>query len=115
MNSRTKNGNARRKVRAWLRAQGLSCAICGKPIDYSLPSGHPDSFECDEVVPVSRYWLRVYNNQQSCWAGPYASAEQAALARENVQATHRYCNQLKGNKVTKDVDDTTPIVRSRRW
>ena len=40
-NMRTSNGNLYRKNRAWLRAQGLPCALCGKPIDYSLPGGDP--------------------------------------------------------------------------
>ena len=28
-NPRYSNGNERRKVRAWLRSQGLPCHICG--------------------------------------------------------------------------------------
>ena len=52
--SRYANGHARRQIRAWLRAQGLPCHICGRPIDYDLPAGDPMSFEVDEMVPVSR-------------------------------------------------------------
>lgn len=37
--SRYANGHARRKVRAWLKAQGRPCWLCGGPIDYSLPAG----------------------------------------------------------------------------
>jgi len=48
-NVRKKNGNARRKLRSWLKAQRRPCWICeafGRPseIDYSLPAGHPMAF-----------------------------------------------------------------------
>lgn len=115
MNPRTTDGNARRKLRAWLRDQGYPCALCGAPIDYSLPAGHPDAYEMDEVVPVSRYWLHLYNRQQRCWAGPYESGKAAALARENVQATHRHCNQEKGNRTDVPLVDGTRIIHSRAW
>lgn len=48
-----RNGDRRRKLRARLRALGLPCALCGQPIDYSLPAGDPMSFEVDEIIPVS--------------------------------------------------------------
>ena len=76
--SRYANGNARRKVRAWLKAQGLPCHICGRPIDYSLPAGDPMSFEVDEVVPVSR-------------GG-------SPIDRGNVAPAHRVCNERRGNR-----------------
>lgn len=113
-NARIKNGNARRKLRAWLRAQGYPCALCGQPINYGLPSGHPDSFEVDEVVPVSRYWLKAYNAQAGAWAGPYPTPEQAALDRNNVEATHRKCNEEKSNHVVAQASDQR-IYSSRRW
>lgn len=87
-NPRYSDGNARRKLRSWLRSQGLPCAICGQPIDYTLPSGHPLSFEVDEVRPVSRW--REFG---------YPSAKAAALDRGNVQPAHRICNQRKGNRL----------------
>lgn len=48
------NGNAERKLKARLRAEGRPCHICGQPIDYSLPPGTPWSFEADHVVPRAR-------------------------------------------------------------
>ena len=48
-NPRSSNGNARRKLRRWLASQQLPCAICGQPIDYSLPARHPRSFEVDDL------------------------------------------------------------------
>lgn len=95
-NSRYANGNARRKLRAWLRSQGRPCHICGRPIDYSLPAGDPMSFEVDELVPVSR-------------GG-------SPLDRENVDAAHRVCNQRRGNRMPGEGGPTAlPIVRSRDW
>lgn len=87
-NPRSANGNARRKLRAWLRSQGRPCWICrafGRPgeIDYSLPAGHPLSFEVDELVPVS------------LGGDP--------LDRGNVDATHRCCNQWRSNRPVTEV------------
>ena len=76
--SRYRNGYARRKLRAWLKAQGLPCHLCGLPIDYSLPAGHPMSYEVDEIVPVSK-------------GG-------SPIDRNNVAPAHRICNQRRGNK-----------------
>lgn len=82
-NPRCSNGNARRKLRSWLMAQGRPCWICRAfgldgEIDYSLPARHPLSFEVDELVPVSM-------------GG-------SPLDRSNVDAAHRRCNQWRGNK-----------------
>ena len=81
-NMRTSNGNLYRKNRAWLRAQGLPCALCGKPIDYSLPGGTPWSFEVDHIDP--------------CAKGG------ALFDRANLQPAHRYCNELKSDKTGRD-------------
>lgn len=98
-NVRYANGTARRKLRAWLRSQGQPCWICqaaGKPgtIDYSLPAGHPLSFEVDELVPVS------------LGGDP--------LDRANVKATHRCCNQWRGNKTVDDVIAELRVTIVRR-
>ena len=77
--SRYSNGNARRKLRARVKAEGRECAICGRPIDYTLPAGHPLSYELDEIVPFS--------------------LGGSAIDYANVQATHRICNQQKSNKI----------------
>ena len=87
-NSRYSNGNARRKLRLWLKAQGRPCWICRAfgldgEIDYSLPARHPLSFEVDELVPVSK-------------GG-------SPLDRSNVDATHRRCNQWRGNRSVAEV------------
>lgn len=75
-NLRYKNGRRRRQIRARHQAIGAPCALCGKPINYELPAGHPMAFEVDEIIPVSRGGSPIE------WA--------------NTQATHRSCNQSKG-------------------
>lgn len=73
------NGHRRRQLRARLAALGLPCAICGDPIDYSLPAGDPGSFEVDEALPCS------LGGSELDW--------------DNVQPAHRLCNRLKGNRI----------------
>lgn len=94
-NPRYKNGHRRREIRKWLLATQDICALCGKPIDKSLKSPHPMSFEVDEIVPVSK------------GGDP--------LDRNNVQAAHRICNQRKSNKTKpkqKTITITLPLPRS---
>lgn len=78
-NPRRSNGSKRTALRNRVKAMGLPCALCGRPIDYTLPAGHPMSYELDEIVPVS------------LGGDP--------LDKDNVQPTHRICNQKKGNKL----------------
>lgn len=87
-NPRRSNGTRRNAIRSWLRSQGRPCWICrafGKSgyIDYSLPVGHPYSFEVDELVPVSM-------------GG-------SPTSRANVDAAHRCCNQWRSNKSVAEV------------
>lgn len=98
-NPRTRNGNARRKAVAWLRAQGRPCWICevmGRPpaIDYSLPARHPMSFECDELVPVSR------------GGSPTDHA--------NLAATHRACNEWRSDHSVSWVMEQARLARGRQ-
>lgn len=94
-NPRNANGSARRKLRAWLKAQGRPCHLCGGAIDYSLPAGDPMSFEVDEIIPVSK------------GGDP--------LDRSNVDAAHRICNQRRGNRDVGCARDPAigPVVTSR--
>ena len=96
-NPRYRNGSARRKLAARLKAERRGCWICrafgrSDRIDYDLPHGHPMSFEIDERKPVSRY--REFG---------YSSAQQCALDYGNVDAAHRCCNQWKSNKSDDEV------------
>jgi hypothetical protein len=52
-------------------------------IDYSLPPTHPYSFEVDHLVPVSMGG-DLYD-------------------RDNIDATHRCCNQWRGNRGVEEV------------
>lgn len=85
----------RANLRKRVRAMGLPCALCGQPIDYSLPSGHPLSYELDEIVPVSRGGSPV--------------------DIDNVQPAHRICNQRKGNKMAPLRPIQKPISTSQEW
>lgn len=93
-NPRRSNGSARNKIRQRWRSIGAPCALCGKPIDYSLgmitvngkKRPHPMSFVVDEIIPISRYR-----------EGGFESPEQAALCFENTQPAHYICNARKGN------------------
>ena len=76
-NPRYGNGSKRRAVRAWLRSRGDPCALCGKPIDYSLPSGHPMSFEVDEIVPVSKGGSPYERSNVQAWLTGYATSAKA--------------------------------------
>nr|WP_314638686.1 HNH endonuclease signature motif containing protein [uncultured Olsenella sp.] len=89
-----RNGNAKRKLTARLRAEGRPCHLCGAPIDYDLPPGHPWSFELDHIVPLSR------------GGAPYDYA--------NCAASHRICNERKGNRMPGDAS-LPEIRRTRLW
>ena len=89
-NPRYANGNLRRKNRARLKAMGLPCHICGKPIHYEEPSDskHPFSFVIDEVIPVSRW-------REFGYSSPRAVAEDF----NNIAPAHYCCNAMKSNRV----------------
>ena len=96
-NPRWKSGR-RRLYQQRFKAMGLPCAICGKPIDYSLPYYVTDeegrkhinmmAFVIDEKIPVSKWWQGGYNSAAEC-----------ADDFENLSPCHAICNQLKGNKM----------------
>lgn len=104
-NPRYANHKARERVLRIVReraANGEPCAICGQPIDLSLPQWYVDprdgrrkrapwSLECDEIVPVSM-------------GG-------SPIDESNVQPVHRACNIRKGNKTHMDVN-VSPVQGS---
>ena len=93
----------RKRVATW----GLPCALCGKPIDSSLTTWidpkdgkrkrHPLSYELDEIIPVSK-------------GG-------SPIDPDNVQPTHRICNQKRGNRpmVKKKAKQGNQTPTSREW
>ena len=97
VNPRCANGSERRGNRRRLRLEARPCWICeafgrNPVIDYDLPSGHPLSFEVDELVPVSKFALGGYRSPEAC-ASDYS----------NLAAAHRCCNQWRGNKTVAEV------------
>ncbi len=78
VDARRANGYRRDALRNRVSTMGLPCALCGQPIDYSLPAGHPLSYELDEIIPVS------------LGGDP--------LDPCNVQPAHRICNERRHNK-----------------
>lgn len=93
-NPRRSNGYRRDQIRKWVLATYDTCAICGKPVDKTLKTPHPMSAEVDEIIPVSH-------------GG-------SPISKDNVQLTHRICNQKKSNKVVVN-HDVRPIPVSRKW
>ena len=89
-NPRRSNGSRRDSTVRWLRSQGRPCWICGTPIDYSLGPGLQESFECDELAPVSR------------GGSPYD--------RSNVDASHRCCNNWRKAKSVQTVKGVRAAV-----
>ena len=95
-NPRYRKYHARVNLRRRVAKRGDPCAICGKPIDYSLPRGHPMAYELDEIVPISR-------------GG-------SPTDPDNVQPTHAICNRKKGNKLIDERDAIDlGIPTSRDW
>ena len=87
-NVRKSNGHRYRTTTARLRAEGRGCWICrafGRPdaIDYTLPPLDPGAFEVDHLVPTSR------------GGSLYDPA--------NLDATHRACNEWRGNRSVPEV------------
>ena len=104
-NPRSKNGNLRRKNRARLKAMGLPCYLCGRPIHYDEPSDykHPFSFVVDEEIPVSR-WKEF----------GYDSPEAVANDFNNLRSAHYICNLQKSNRTFQEVKQKqAPRMRTR--
>lgn len=78
-------------MRARVAAEEAVCWLCGAVIDYALPAGHPWAFEVDHVVPASL-------------GGP-------SRDRNNYRASHRVCNQQRGNGPARPLEPP----RSRDW
>lgn len=84
------------RKQAWDRDRKAKavCHICGQPIDYSLPaSSAPLAWEPDHIVPVS--------------IDPTKE-----LDLNNIKASHRNCNRIRGNGTNGENDLG---MRSRVW
>ena len=72
----------RRRHRKTIAATKPPCHWCGKPIDYTLPYLHQDSFEIDHVIPLAL-------------GGPDTLA--------NKVAAHLRCNRAKGPQLQPNI------------
>ena len=68
----------RAEFRRKCKARNTPCWLCGKPIDYELPKDHPDTFNLDHAIPKS---------------------QRLDLAEDprNFRASHKICNERRGN------------------
>ena len=91
-----RNTTTRDRHRRMIKARRGPCAICGQPIDYTLPYLHPMEFVADHIIPFAK-------------GGPETL--------DNKQASHRRCNRDKSDAI--DYDPTTKqgvtIKRVRAW
>ncbi|GAB2736449.1 HNH endonuclease [Nocardioides pakistanensis] len=81
---------ARARLLRRARRDRLPCHLCGLPIDYSLRSPDPGSFEADHVTPHSLGGADV-------------------LA--NLRPAHRSCNRDRSNRP----DPRPRLPTTRRW
>lgn len=82
---------ATRRVREEGRRAGSLCVICKQPIDYDLPSSHPDSCSVQHLKPKSLYPLLTW-------------------APSNWGPAHLSCNKSAGANVSE-----SPEVTSQDW
>ena len=76
----------RDRDRAAIRRTKPPCGICEQPIDYTLRSPHPDSFEVDHVIPLNKGGTDTLDNKQ---------------------ASHRRCNRAKWDKLAENLAPRT--------
>ena len=74
------------KNRKKIFATQTVCAICGKPVDFSLKPPHPLSAAVDHIIPVSK------------------GGHPSDIA--NLQLTHRCCNRAKSDRLTGTPEQT---------
>ena len=95
-NPRYRKYRARVSLRERVKRRGEPCAICGQPIDYTLPPHHPMAYELDEIIPVSKGGDPV--------------------DPDNVRPTHRICNEKRGNRLDGEREAIhMSLTTSRDW
>lgn len=77
----------RDRHRATIARRQPPCALCGQPIDYSLPWPDPKCFVVDHIVPIARGGTDTLDNKQPA---------------------HHDCNRSKS-----DLDESPVLRRSR--
>ena len=89
-----RNDALRKRYRVHAKRLSLPCALCTQPIDYSIPSPDPLSFEADHIVPLSK-------GGTDEWA--------------SLQPSHRVCNRAKWDKTEADITGPRTFVTERTW
>lgn len=84
-----KGYKAFRRARERIKRQQPPCWICGGTINYDAPPGHPDSFELDHYLPVSR------------------GGEVMPRGQEALRPSHATCNRRRGAKLPVTIRPTT--------
>ena len=80
-----RNTSVRDRHRKTIAKSRPPCALCGEPIDYTLPYLDPGEFVVDHKTPLNRGGTDTLDNKQ---------------------AAHRLCNRLKSDRV-----DGGPVLR----
>lgn len=93
MRGKTRNGHRYRVARERQKRASLVCYICGQPIDLTLKTPHPLSFELDHELPVSKY-------------------PELAFVTSNHRSSHRRCNRAKSDG---PLDGSKQVPTSREW
>lgn len=96
----TRSTTVRDRDRAVIRRGKPPCGICEQPIDYTLRSPNPMSFEVDHVIAIGRN------------PSPERIAELDVLS--NKQASHRVCNRTKWDRLP-GYDQPRTYVTHRVW
>ena len=95
-----RNTATRDRHRAAIKRTKPPCHICEHPIDYSLRSPDPGSFEVDHIIPLD---------------SAKTPEDRAALdVLSNKAASHRACNRAKW-KTMPGADAPRTFVTSRTW
>ena len=70
MSRAARDTTIRDRDRAVIRRTKPPCGICGGDIDYTLRTPHPDSFEVDHIVPLSKGGTDELANKQAAHRRP---------------------------------------------
>lgn len=88
--------HAWKKARAKVLATATHCALCGEPLDHTIPSGTRWASTVDHIVPLS--------------------LGGSLTAPKNLRAAHHGCNSRRGNGISRGSQPTTPSGSvSRSW